>query len=97
MYEIMVRIRVIKDVDANDANRKLSDDSRMREIAINVSASSTGPQENRGKKAGLANLTKKIEIAPNRLKTHTVVEIKRKSRNFPTIYCCREIGRARTM
>ena len=49
MYEIMVRIRVIKDEDAKEANRKLSEDSRTSENAINASARSTEPQEKRGK------------------------------------------------
>jgi hypothetical protein len=98
MYEIMVRISVKKDEDAKEANRKLSEDSRTRENAINASARSTDPQEKRGKKPGLANFIKKIEIAPSKLKRHTVIIIKREiPRNFPRIYCCRETGRARTM
>lgn len=49
MYDIMVRIRVIKDEDAKEANRKLSEDSNMSDSAINASAKKNEPQENRGK------------------------------------------------
>jgi hypothetical protein len=49
MYEIIVRTRVINDVDETDANRKLSAESRMRARAMNASARNTGPQENLGK------------------------------------------------
>jgi hypothetical protein len=49
MYDIMVKIRVRKEVDETDANRKLIAESRMRETAIKASARNTGPQENLGK------------------------------------------------
>jgi hypothetical protein len=88
----------MNDVDANDANKKVNDVSKISDNAINDKARKTIDHENLGKKAGADILTSCIEIMAKMLKNNSVTRSRMTiPKNLPIMYWGLEIGRDRTM
>ena len=97
-YEMIVRTRVIKDVEENDANRKLSAESRMSEIRIKNILRNTRDHEKRGKYVAKPTFNTNKATKAKKLINTTVASSKRTMpKNFPKIYSEREIGFDRTI